>query len=310
MKPAFLHTRIQTLFIVLITLSSALSPLATGQLIIPKELPGVQIPSSPPSSPAPLPESEEEGVETVEEEYEDEDPSYEVTLADIDFVLLKPGQFTMGNARAASGVPEDERLAVKVTISKPFFMSQYEITQGQWKEVMGDNPSRHRLGDNHPVENVSWEDCQRFLKRLNSGEESRVYFRLPTESEWEYACRAGSSADFEQGNKVSDLQRVAWFEDNSNEKHQPVGKKQPNAWGLYDMLGNVYEWCEDCYADSYDRHPRNEEAWIHPNEYGTRVRRGGSFSQPSKNCRVSFRGSGKTDNQREDVGLRIVAEPR
>lgn len=137
---------------------------------------------------------------------------------------------------------------------KSFKMGKYEVTQAQWQAVMGENPSWFKGADN-PVENVSWDDCKRFLKKLNalpSVKDSGLVFRLPTEKEWEYACRAGSTGDYcrlADGTEITTntLGEVAWYGDNCDDKTHPVGQKKPNAFGLYDMHGNVEEWCEDLY---------------------------------------------------------------
>ena len=158
---------------------------------------------------------------------------------------------------------------------KNFKMGKYEVTQEQWEAVMGENPSDFKA-PNNPVENVSWEDCKKFLEKLNSMPEAKksgLTFRLPTEKAWEYACRAGSTGDYcklADGTEITKGTQgeVAWYEDNSGKKTHPVGQKKPNAFGLYDMHGNVWEWCEDLYRAGNSN----------------RVYRGGSWSDSSWRC--------------------------
>ena len=172
-----------------------------------------------------------------------------------------------------------------VTISG-FQMMTTEITQVMWQSVMGSNPSYFK-GDNLPVEQVSWTDCQEFIKKLTQRDPDKNY-RLPSEAEWEYACRAGTTTRFYSGDSDSDLDRVGWYRGNSGSKAHPVGQKQPNAWGLYDMHGNVWEWCEDWYHDSYTGAPNNGTAWTSPS--GTsRVLRGGSWDGLPRRCRGASR---------------------
>ena len=226
-------------------------------------------------------------------------------LAGIEFVRIPAGSFTMGSPESEPNRKPDEAPLHEVTFDKPFWMSAREITQAQWTG-MGENmknPSETK-GDDLPVTNVSWDDCAVFLNALNAA--APGFFRLPTEAEWEYACRAGSKAAYDFGGDAAALGDHAWFAGNSNGAPQPVGPKTPNAWGLYDMQGNVYEWCLDQYTDSYRGAPANGEAVSKVSAETVFVRRGGSFSQPPENCRCAFRGSGKPGNARNDVGVRVV----
>ena len=181
---------------------------------------------------------------------------------------------------------------------KNFKMGKYEVTQAQWQAVMGDNPSHFKDADN-PVEKVSWNDCKKFLEKLNSMPEvkaSGLTFRLPTEKEWEYACRAGSTGDYcklADGTEITEstLGEVAWYVDNSGRKTHPVGQKKPNAFGLYDMHGNVWEWCEDLYQAGNS----------------SRVRRGGSWSNLSGLCAAGNRVSYGPDSRFNRLGFRLAA---
>ena len=150
-------------------------------------------------------------------------------------------------------------------------MGKYPVTQGQWKKVMKSNPANFKKGDNFPVEQVSWHDVQRFIAQLNK--ESRADYRLPTEAEWEYACR---SNDWYQYSGGDDLDAVAWHKDNSGGTTHPVGEKQVNAFGLYDMSGNVWEWCNDWYGDKYYT-ASPEENPTGPASGSRRVIRGGGW---------------------------------
>ncbi len=151
-------------------------------------------------------------------------------------ILVQPGSFLMGSERG----DDDEAPVHEVTISQPFYLGKYEVTQAQWKKVMGSSPSRFK-GANRPVEQVSWYDCQEFIEKLNS--KGNGVFRLPTEAEWEYACRAGTTDDY-----AGNLDEMGWYDKNNVGKTQPVGKKKANPWGLYDMHGNVSEWCQDWHS--------------------------------------------------------------
>ena len=159
----------------------------------------------------------------------------------------------MGSPETELGRGEDE-LPHEVTITRGFFLQTTAVTQGQWKAVMGNNPSRFSpKGDDHPVESVSWYDCQKFIERLNSSGEH--IYRLPTEAEWEYACRAGKFSSCSEGEIIElfcdhdpNLDAVGWYCGNSDRATHPVAQKKPNPWGLYDLHGNVLEWCQDWYG--------------------------------------------------------------
>ncbi|MDP8238185.1 MAG: SUMF1/EgtB/PvdO family nonheme iron enzyme [Candidatus Hatepunaea meridiana] len=216
------------------------------------------------------------------------------------FVQIPAGSFMMGSN---DGYNFDENPVHMVNI-KSFFVMTTEVTQAQWKAVMNNNPSRFK-GDNLPVENVSWNEIKDFLKKLNKKDPNRNY-RLPTEAEWEYACRAGTTAKYYSGDSESDLKRVAWYDGNSGKKTRPVGQKQPNEWGLYDMHGNVWEWCEDCYHDGYNNAPNDGSAWVSPSE-SYRVSRGGSWRNYPEYCRSANRNDFHLDTCGSNGGFRLVA---
>jgi formylglycine-generating enzyme required for sulfatase activity len=211
------------------------------------------------------------------------------------FVQIPAGEFMMGSENGNA----DEKPVHRVRISHPFEMSKYEVTQAQWEAVMGSNPSEFK-GAKMPVENVSWYDAQEFIQRLNARDDGYVY-RLPTEAEWEYACRAG--------NYVGKLDAMAWYDNNSDNTTHPVGTKQPNAWGLYDMHGNVFEWCQDWYDSNYYA----ESPSVDPqgSESGSfRVKRGGGWMFPAGFARSAARDFYSPVYHFNFLGLRLVRTHR
>jgi formylglycine-generating enzyme required for sulfatase activity len=247
-----------------------------------------------------------------------------INTLDMKFVYVQAGSFIMGSPRNEAGREEDETRHW-VHISQGFYISATEVTQGQWKQIMGSNPSAYpELGDNGPVDQVSWYDCQEFIDRLNRKENTSTY-RLPTEAEWEYACRAGSTTAFSSGditeiscNLIEHLDAVAWYCGNSGFRPHPVGTRQPNAWGIYDMHGNVHEWCEDrcdwqnawtrrvlVITDSY----RNNITDPLSRSGERRVFRGGSWNQSSQYARSADRGCFLPGFKRTDIGFRVVKIP-
>jgi formylglycine-generating enzyme required for sulfatase activity len=204
------------------------------------------------------------------------------------FRKIPAGSFTMGDI---SGDGEaDERPAHTVNITEDFYIGVYEVTQKQWYDVMGTDPS-YFSGDNNPVEMVSWNDTQDFIDALNTLENTTVY-RLPTEAEWEYACRAGSSTKYYYGDAEGTLGDYAWHRGNSDSKTHPVGEKLPNAWGLYDMHGNVYEWCKDWYDSEYYQYCVDNGITDDPqgpSSSTSRVLRGGSWDLIAGLCRSADR---------------------
>nr|QNO56122.1 hercynine oxygenase [Methanosarcinales archaeon ANME-1 ERB7] len=205
----------------------------------------------------------------------------------MEFVLIPAGKFDMGSPSGEEGRCSHEGPIHHVNIKKAFYMGGYEVTQKQWHEIMGDNPSYFE-GDNLPVEQVFWDDVQEFIKKLNEKEGTDKY-RLPSEAEWEYACRAGTTTRYSFGDDESKLGDYAWYDDNSGGKTHPVGQKKANPWGLYDMHGNVGEWVQDCWHDSYSGAPTDGRAWVVACEYGARVYRGGSWGSDARGCRSARR---------------------
>lgn len=201
------------------------------------------------------------------------------------FVLIPAGTFLMGKSEAEAG-DEDELPQRRVTLSQPFYLQTTPVTQGQWVQVMGENPAFfHEGGENCPVENVSWEEAQEFIAKLNRLEGTDDY-RLPTEAEWEYACRAGSTGRFCFGDEEGDLKNYAWYEANSEGCTRPVGLLRSNAWGLYDMHGNVFEWCQDWFG-AYTPGPVTDPQGPASGEH--RVLRGGSWNSAAEEVRCAYR---------------------
>lgn len=228
------------------------------------------------------------------------------------FVYCPPGTFVMGSPESEPERGTDETRHT-VTLTKGFYMQTTEVTQRQWKAVMENNPSYfHDCGENCPVDMVSWNDCQKFIGRLNSGDPGKGY-RLPTEAEWEYACRAGSTTPFNKGICLSTDQ--ANYNGNKpltgcptgNFRHTttPVASFAPNAWGLYDMHGNVWEWCSDWLISSYYANSPNADP-VGPGSGVNRVLRGGSFINLGRNCRSAYRSGNAPDSRGLNYGFRLV----
>jgi formylglycine-generating enzyme required for sulfatase activity len=178
-------------------------------------------------------------------------------------------------------------------------IGKHEVTQGQWKMVMGSNPSNFKsCGDNCPVERVSWDDAQQFINKLNSMTGKR--YRLPTEAEWEYACRAGGAEEYCGSNKID---AVAWYEGNSGRETHPVGQKQANAWGIHDMSGNVWEWCQDWYGSSYPSGTKNPTG---ASSGSGRVDRGGSWDGGAGGVRSANRGGLGPGLRDRYLGFRLL----
>ena len=195
----------------------------------------------------------------------------------MEFILVKGGCFEMGDTFGDGG--EDEKPVHEVCL-KDFYLGKFEVTQGQWKKVMGSNPSRFKEGDDQPVEMVSWNDAQEFIRRLN--QTSGRNYRLPTEAEWEYAARSGGKREKWAGtSNEAELEGYAWVRSNSGRRTHPAGKKRPNGLGIYDMSGNVWEWVNDWYdKDYYRSSPRSDPTG--PVSGQSKVLRGGSWHLPPR----------------------------
>jgi formylglycine-generating enzyme required for sulfatase activity len=216
------------------------------------------------------------------------------------FVQIPPGEVVMGSENGLDG----EKPVHKVRITKPFEIGKYEVTQEQWQAVMGNNPS-HFKGADMPVEMVSWNEFQDFLIKLNAKKDDGYIYRLPTEAEWEYACRAGSTGDLAGG-----LDEMAWYDKNSGGKSHPVGQKKANAWGLHDMHGNVSEWS---VIGIWSSTTGRVQAWIRrpvSSEYSYRLYRGGSWNSPAENVRSASRREFTMTFHGKDSGFRLVRTKR
>ena len=214
---------------------------------------------------------------------------------------IPAGKFTMGSPGDEAGRDEDEGPLREVVISKPFYMGLYEVTQEQYEAVMGAKPSKFADAAK-PVESVSWEDAAEFCKRLSRKTSQAV--ALPTEAQWEYACRAGAKTRFGFGDDDRQLSNYARYGQSGDAGTVPVGAKKPNAWDLYDMHGNVWEWCADWYAGSYVNAPTQDPAG--PISGQSRVLRGGSWVNTSDGCRCATRNRSAPDVRYNGIGFRVV----
>jgi formylglycine-generating enzyme required for sulfatase activity len=231
-----------------------------------------------------------------------------------EFVPLTPGKgkfaatFLMGSS--AADAPASEKPVVAVRFKEPFAVAKYEVTQELYQRVMGVNPAKWR-GPRNSVEMVNWNEADEFCKKVTRllHEQKELpadeFIRLPSEAEWEYACRAGSKTAWSFGDKASDIGGFAWYKDNSKGEDPPVGRKKPNAWGLYDMHGYVSEWCADAWHPNYKGAPTDGSAWT---EAGVkdRVIRGGSFADPAESQRSAYRDHKPMSTRSDRIGFRCV----
>lgn len=227
----------------------------------------------------------------------------------LELTLIPAGSFTMGTPLNAPARWPEEFQPHRVTISQPFYLGRFEVTQAQWRAIMDANPSRYRLGDNHPVERVSWENAQEFISKLNEMNLAAGEFRLPTEAEWEYAYLAGAETRFYWGEDLNyqELGDYAWFNLNSNMRHKPVGQILPNNWGLYDMAGNVFEWVEDHWQRGYAREDVTDPLFLGTNR--RHVIKGGAFSHNDHRCRAAWRYYADSRRRFHGYGFRLAMTP-
>jgi formylglycine-generating enzyme required for sulfatase activity len=225
----------------------------------------------------------------------------------LELVRIEPGSFTMGSPESEADHDLSEEPQHKVTINKAFYVGKYEVTQKQWGVKRG--PLSQFKGENLPTDGASWGDAKGWCADISK--ELGIVVRLPTEAEWEYACRAGTTTPWSSGATLTT--DVANFKAANLEHTSPVGSHKANAWGLYDMHGNVWEWCEDTLQPDYTGAPADGSPWIDAQNKYNRVRRGGSWSDPAGNCRSAVRfgsaGSEKEPDMRNNqVGFRVVVE--
>ena len=226
-----------------------------------------------------------------------------IQVGDVRFemVYVEGGTFRMGaTEEQGEDAWDDENPVHRVTLSS-YLIGKHEVTQALWEELMGSNPSYNKQGGDYPVENVSWFDCREFIKKLNA--RTGMKFRLPTEAEWEYAARGGNRGKGYKYAGGDNLDEVGWFIDNSGNPTHPVGEKKPNELGLYDMSGNVWEWCQDwrgAYSSEAQTNPTG------PQSGGDRVLRGGSYWGCARCCRVSDRIFSDPGYRDVYFGLRLV----
>ncbi|MGB9929388.1 MAG: formylglycine-generating enzyme family protein [Methanosarcina sp.] len=234
------------------------------------------------------------------------------------FVKIPAGDFLMGSSWIEDNRDDDEGPVHEVTIKEPYYLGKFEITQDQWSKIMGNDssPSYHK-GEYFPVESVSWYDAQEFIRKLNQIEKTDKY-RLPSEAEWEYACRAGTTTTYSCGNdpyieKISsegDCIIITYYDcyaASTNLRPFPVGQMQPNPWGLYDMHGNVREWCQDNYHSSYEGAPTDGSAWENVT-IKSRVVRGGSWCDRRWDCRSANREEDSPEGRLDALGFRVLSE--
>ena len=242
--------------------------------------------------------------------HSDQQEISDILFCDTLFVYITPGSFIMGSPDHERGRGSDE-MQHEVTLIRGYEIQATLVTQGQWRTVMGNNPSHFQeRGQDCPVEGVSWNDCQEFIKRVNK--KGNYVYRLPTEAEWEYACRAGAFTSCYNGEIMElfcrhdpCLDLIGWYCGNSSRKTHPVAEKNPNAWGLFDMLGNVSEWCGDWYGE-YAAVPQINPAG--PAFGPGRIVRGGSWFSNAQNCRAASRFYCAINYRSDFIGLRLVKD--
>ena len=226
---------------------------------------------------------------------------------EMSFVFIPAGEFLMGSPESEPDRDRDEGPLHRVKISKPFYLGITEVTQQQWEALMGENPAVFKIFPEHlehPVEMVSWNDCRQFLERLNALGQGK--FRLPTEAEWEYACRAGTDTRYYWGEKIKGIREHSWYNRTSYGRTYPVATKAKNPWGLYDMAGSVWEWCSDWKA-SYSSEPLQVDP-KGPESGKVKIFRGGSWYDFENSLRSANRHGHGPDRGYTAIGFRVLME--
>ena len=229
------------------------------------------------------------------------------------FALIQPGTFTMGSPATEVDRGQNEDPQTIVTLSRSFWMGRFEVTQAEYRSIVGNNPSRWTNSVGEPVEGVSWRDTTNYCFLLTESERAAgrvpdgTVYRLPTEAEWEYACRAGTATRFSHGDDPGylELELYAWYEPNASYRHHPVGTKQPNPWGLYDLSGNVSEWCWDYYFGLLPGGSATDPTGPDSSNSG-RVIRGGTCYSPGDACRSAYRSYAHDNYVDSTLGFRVV----
>ena len=271
---------------------------------IPEILPEASVPATP-STPTPAQAIEIPPQVEAQPAKEWRDPEF-----GMEFVWIEAGCFEMGSPEGEQGRSSSEG-PVRDVCLEGFWMGKYEVTQMQWEQVAGANPSAFnakKIGAqaaNHPVEQVTWEDVKKFISRLNRKVKGES-FRLPSEAEWEYAARAGTSTAYYFGDSAEGIDTYAWFRENSKRSSQSVGQKGPNQWGLYDMHGNVWEWCADPSHDDYRGAPMDGRVWTERGDKSLRMLRGGSWNSHPFALRSANRLRNKANYKNNSVGFRLI----
>jgi formylglycine-generating enzyme required for sulfatase activity/serine/threonine protein kinase len=226
-------------------------------------------------------------------------------ITGMEFVWVPGGTFLMGGGHWAGGAVEGREKPVHEVKMDGFWLGKYEVTQGQWEQIRGRNPAHFKKGDTYPVEKVSWLEAQEFIKSLNNQSSETDTFSLPTEAQWEYAARSGGKEElYAGGNSIDEF---AWHGGNSGASTHPVGQKRPNGLGIYDMSGNVWEWCEDTFSDgAYSRHQQHNPVLRDSQAGNWRVIRGGSWPLPPNSARTTYRGRTDPQFRGDHIGFRLV----
>lgn len=273
-----------------------------------KPMPNGPAPLNPPPAVAPFDAVKAKEYQRLWAEYSKVPVEFTNSIG-MKFAWIPPGSFLMGSPPSEKGRFDKEGPQHKVTLTKGFWLGVYPVTQAQWQAVMTTNPSYFKGDDNRPVEQVSWEDCQEYCRKLRA-REGQTY-RLPTEAEWEYACRAGTTTNFYFGDEEDRLGDYAWFGGNLGGHTHPVGQKKANGWGLNDMHGNVFQWCQDSYGpySSFDQVDTQR-----PSGGSQRVIRGGSWASTPQFCRSAYRvgrevGGPGSAGPGSDLGFRLALVP-